>query len=184
MKLDDPEFRCKNCIYWRKLYIHPWSKDIPEELKGKWNGFACTLFINPEFMKNDPETFVDAMIGSEDSCGCECFTEKIELSEDDSDIMKALKEMRMTARNLKGFIDFRHATLDWSEGMNGPILRLWRTLPYWSRRIVDYGEDWFGWDSTENYVAVIDVSKLPVQFINKLGRDFDYDKCLLQGGIY
>lgn len=184
MNITDPDFGCKNCIHWEKLYIHPWSKDIPDELKGKWNGFACSLFLNPEFMKDDPETFVDVMIGVDDSCGCECFTEKIELLDSDTDLTKALKEMRITARNLKGYIDFRHVTLNWSEGMNEPVMKFWNTLPVWEEETSEYGEDWSGWSASENFVSMIDVSKLPVKFINTLNKDFDYSKCLLKNGIY
>ena len=71
--------RCKKCMYWRKIYIHPWSKNIPEELKGSWNGFACVLPNDEEFQNSfggdNPELFVDVLIGMEDCGGCENFTE-------------------------------------------------------------------------------------------------------------
>ena len=36
------------------------------------------MTIDPQFMKDDPEDpwWVDVMVGKDDSCGCECFTEK------------------------------------------------------------------------------------------------------------
>ena len=76
------EIRCKKCKYWRKIYIHPWSQGIPEELKCSRNGFACILPLEKDFIEsfNKREATiedlqVDVMIGKDDSVGCECFTE-------------------------------------------------------------------------------------------------------------
>ena len=75
--MDFDKIRCSKCIYYNHLYIHPWS-EVPEDLKMSRKGFACLLTIDPQFMKDDPEEdwWVDVMVGKDDSCGCECFTEK------------------------------------------------------------------------------------------------------------
>jgi len=84
MQLDDPDFCCKNCVYWSKIYIHPWSK-VPENLKMSTNGFACLLALDPKFIDSfnrdtdvsyEDDRRVDVEIGRMDSCGCECLLEK------------------------------------------------------------------------------------------------------------
>ena len=51
MRLDDPDFCCKNCVYWAQIYIHPWSK-VPENLKMSEDGHACLLALDKEFIES------------------------------------------------------------------------------------------------------------------------------------
>lgn len=84
MQLSDPNFKCKNCVYWSQIYIHPWS-EVPEDLKGTRNGFGCLLALDQEFIDSfnkytgvpfEEDRRVEVLIGQKDSCGCECLTEK------------------------------------------------------------------------------------------------------------
>lgn len=81
MNIED--MHCKNCKYWRRIYIHPWSEGIPEDLKQSKNGFACVLPSEIDFIGSfngersdidDPR--VDIVIGRDDTIGCENFTER------------------------------------------------------------------------------------------------------------
>lgn len=80
--MDLNKIQCKKCKYWRKIYIHPCSEGIPQDLKASTNGFACILPLNKGFIEsfNKRESTiddfrVDVMIGKDNSVGCECFTE-------------------------------------------------------------------------------------------------------------
>ena len=84
MKLSDPNFSCKNCVYWSQIYIHPWSK-VPENLKMSTDGFACLLALDKKFIESfnegtgvsyEEDRRVDALIGMTDCCGCENLIEK------------------------------------------------------------------------------------------------------------
>ena len=77
------KIRCKKCIYYRGLYVHPWSEGIPEEMKGFVKGFSCILPTDEDFIKsfnqrvpNQEDLFVDVLIGTDDSIGCENFVER------------------------------------------------------------------------------------------------------------
>ena len=74
--------KCSKCKHYRGIYIHPWSNDVPEYLKGSQKGFACLLPCDEKFMKSFNQDLytpadlrVDVMIGREDSVGCENFEE-------------------------------------------------------------------------------------------------------------
>jgi len=74
--MDLSEIRCKDCVYYAGLYIHPWSQ-CPDELKRSREGHTCLLTCDGDFMRNDPDPiWVDVTIGKEDGIGCECFTDK------------------------------------------------------------------------------------------------------------
>ena len=84
MKLDDPNFCCKNCVYWSQIYVHPWSK-VSEDLKSSYNGYACLLALDKEFVESfnkgtgityEEDRRVEVLIGMKDSCGCENMMEK------------------------------------------------------------------------------------------------------------
>ena len=48
--MDLDKMRCKKCKYYRNIYIHPWSENVPEELKGSKIGFACILPNDVDFI--------------------------------------------------------------------------------------------------------------------------------------
>lgn len=81
--MDLDKMHCKNCEHWRRIYIHPWSEGIPEELKCSRNGFACLLPTKVDFIEsfngrraNIDDLQVDVTIGKDDTIGCENFEER------------------------------------------------------------------------------------------------------------
>lgn len=85
MQLNDPNFRCKNCVYWSHIYVHPWSFGVPDSLKMSKDGFACLLALDKEFIESfnegtgvsyEEDRRVDVTLGLNDGFGCECLTEK------------------------------------------------------------------------------------------------------------
>lgn len=76
------KIKCMKCKYYRKIYIHPWSVNILDNLKGTYNGFACILPLDEEYLKSfNGKSFgpsdkrIDVMIGKTNCIGCECFEE-------------------------------------------------------------------------------------------------------------
>lgn len=68
--MDIDKIRCKDCKYYCKVYIHPWSKGVDDNLKRTYKAFVCTL----SFDDIGDEAFPSVMVGKTDSVGCECFT--------------------------------------------------------------------------------------------------------------
>ena len=70
--VDFDKIRCKDCKYYCKVYIHPWSKGVDDNLKRTYKAFICTL----SFDDIVDEAFPSVMVGKTDSVGCECFTRR------------------------------------------------------------------------------------------------------------
>lgn len=80
--MDLNKMRCENCIFYRSVYIHPWSKGIDRDKIGAYNAYACIAECSIEAQdnfKDSSENYKPSImvtIGETSSIGCELFTER------------------------------------------------------------------------------------------------------------